>query len=248
MELNYPSKSNGMYILSRYQIDDIATMILLEYMPSVLENARPVDIEALVEDHLYLMIQNQALGFGSSILGITAFEDVEDLPCLDDMYQPIKIGLPAGTILIHSCLLGYQNKARRRYTIAHECSHWILHRTYYSPVNQQYKLRTQRLPYVACRSANIERKQHDLISDSDWEEWQADTLAAALLMPLAPFKLFANRLICKGRRQYLPEKVTSEYIEIVEEIADKFTVSKQAAEIRLKHLGMIKKERSFSYL
>jgi len=240
MELRYPRKSNGMFYINKDQMDDIAAMMLGEYMPSVLEEAQPVDIDALAEDKLFLTIQHKSIGHGGGFLGLTAFEDVKDLPCLDDMFRPIKIDIPAGTVLIHSDLQGYQNRARRRFTVAHECSHWVLHRSYHSPTNQTYSFRTQRPPYIACRAANIERKRYEPKTDSDWEEWQADALASALLMPLRPFRALADRLVCKGGRRHLSDRVDGEYIECVEEVADTFTVSKTAAEIRLKQLGYIR--------
>ena len=35
MQLNYPMKKNGMYLLKKTDFDDIATQVLTEYMPSV---------------------------------------------------------------------------------------------------------------------------------------------------------------------------------------------------------------------
>jgi Zn-dependent peptidase ImmA (M78 family) len=232
-------------------MDDIATMVLQEYMPEVLVYPQPVDIDALVEEHLFLTVKNKALGYNDAVLGVTAFEDVKDVPCLDEMYQPTTIDLEAGTVLIHSCLLGSKNKPRRRFTVAHEGSHWILHRSYHSPLNQKFTFRTQRSPYIACRSANIEKTHYELKTDDDWEEWQADSLASALLMPLNQFHLVAHSVIGKFGKRYLSDKVIRNYIECVEEIADTFVVSRKATEIRLKQLGYIKKEQysyaSFSY-
>lgn len=248
MELHYPQKPNGMFILTSNQIEEIATMVLQEFMPWVLECPQRVDIEQLVADGLYLTIRNQMLGLNNAVLGMTAFEDVTGVPCLDDMYQPIEIDLQGGTIIIHSWLQGYKYRARRRFTIAHEGAHWVLHRSFHSPTNQQFQFRTQRQPYIACRSINIECKRHNLISDEDWEEWQADSLAASLLMPLAPFRQIAERLIHDSGRRFLTEgKVTRDYIEIVEEISDLFLVSKTAAEIRMKQLGLLKKEHELTF-
>ena len=249
MELHYPRKDNGMFILNKNQIDDIATMVHKEYMPQVLEHPQPVDIDALVVDGLFLNLEHKTLGYNDAVLGVTAFHDVDDVPCLDDMFRPITTSMKEGTILIHSWLQGYQNRPRRRFTVAHECSHWILHRTYHSPDNQRFTFRTQRWsPYIACRSANIEKKQHILTTDEDWEEWQADTLAAALLMPFATFNWVAGRLVKNycGKR-YLTDRVNREYIEIVEEVANEFRVSKTAAEIRMKQLGFIQKEQRYAY-
>jgi len=66
-------------------------------------------------------------------------------------------------------------------------------------------------------------------------------------MPLVPFQWAADRLIRNYGKRYLSDKVNREYIEIVEEIADTFRVSKTAAEIRLKQLGFIQKEQGYAF-
>ena len=214
----------------------------------MLEHTQPVDIDTLAVDGLFLNVEHKTLGYDDGVLGVTAFHDVDDIPCLDDMYRPTTTSMKEGTVLIHSWLMGYQNRPRRRFTVAHECSHWILHRSFHSPDNQKFTFRTQKWsPYIACRSSDIEKKYHQLKTDEDWEEWQADTLAAALLMPLVPFRWAAGRLVQKCGRRYLTDKVTREYIEIIEEVADEFKVSKTAAEIRMKQLGFIQKEQRYAF-
>ena len=123
MDLHYPQKSNGLYILSRNQIDDIATMALREYMPAVLEYPQPVDIEKIVEDRLFLTVQSRMLSLSGSILGMTVFEDTQAIPCLDERLCSTQIDLPAGTVLIHTSLFERENVKRRRYTLAHEGAH-----------------------------------------------------------------------------------------------------------------------------
>jgi Zn-dependent peptidase ImmA (M78 family) len=59
-------------------------------------------------------------------------------------------------------------------------------------------------------------------------------------MPLAPFRHEADRVIRKCGRRYLTGQVDREYIEIIEEIAGRFKVSKTAVKIRLKQLGYIR--------
>ena len=91
-------------------------------------------------------------------------------------------------MLIDFSLCGKDCRARRRYTQAHELSHWICHRSYHSPDNRCYEFRKN--SFIACRTENIEsyrRNDFSQRTDSDWEEWQADSLAAALLMPKVTF-------------------------------------------------------------
>ena len=57
MKLNYTMKPNGMYILSGRDFDDIATLVLTEYMPKVLEWPQPVNIDHLATECLPLDTQ-----------------------------------------------------------------------------------------------------------------------------------------------------------------------------------------------
>ena len=239
MELNYAMKTNGLPILSKDDIEELAARVLHSFAPSVLSHPKAVDIDMIAYDNLFLTVKNHRLSSDASILGITVFNDIEERADLNEYCNiDIELPLPAGTIVIDSSLTSYNNQPRRRYTLAHECAHWILHRTYHSPNNQQYKFRKQRLPYIVCRDTSIEIKRYTFTTDSDWLEWQADTLAAALLMPYNTFKAYAQQYIYFDKRRYL-SIVSYEYIEIIEDVANRFKVSKRAAEIRLMNMGLI---------
>ncbi|MCL2587905.1 MAG: hypothetical protein FWD84_00675, partial [Oscillospiraceae bacterium] len=123
------------------------------------------------------------------------------------------------------------------------CSHWVLHRSFYLDGNQEYAFRAL---YIACRAASIGRKHFAPKTDEEWGEWQADALASALLMPLQPFSFIADKMIRKCGRRYLSDRVDCESIEIIEEIAGIFQVSKTATEIRLRQLGYIQREPRYA--
>jgi Zn-dependent peptidase ImmA (M78 family) len=76
-------------------------------------------------------------------------------------------------------------------------------------------------------------------------EWQADTLAAALLMPQKVFTLFAKAVFYKYgvfngyiMVDHCTDKVQAR--DIIKEIAERFHVSYRAAQIRMLHLGLIR--------
>ena len=72
MKLNYTMKSNGMYILCGRDFDDIATLVLTEYMPKVLEWPQPVNIDYLATECLPLDIRHEHISINGSILGMVA--------------------------------------------------------------------------------------------------------------------------------------------------------------------------------
>lgn len=249
MKLNYPMKSNGMYILRGEDFEDIATAILRQHMPYVLEWPRAVDIDHLAQECFYLDIQYQHICYDGSVLGMIAFDDV-NVPVLDRMYQPTKCTLPAGTMVIDYSLIGRENQPRERFTKAHETGHWVCHRSYHSPDNQQFELRTAKTnSYIACRTDNIERSRYNRDkNESDWEEWQADRFAAAILMPKSTFTDYVKTAIRNAgvRRGLLVEgEELYKMYAVIEDVAEKFCVSKRAAKIRMDQLGLIAKRDSY---
>lgn len=241
---NYPMKQNGMYILKKTDFDDIAEMVLKEYMPFVLNEPKAVDIEYLAEECLYLDIKHDNIVPEGKILGLVAFSDTEFKTIgIDDNERVIE--LDEGTILIDYSLIGTENRPRKRFTEAHETSHWICHRSFHSPTNRQYEFRVNG-NFIACRTDNIEqykRKKGYSFSDEDWEEWQADSLAASLLMPKAMFveacrDEFHHERIWKG---YLTPG-TDDFVakKIIAKMARLFDVSYRAAQIRMINLGLIR--------
>lgn len=243
MKLNYTMKSNGMYILSARDFDDIATLTLTEYMPNVLEWPQPVNIDYLATECLYLDIKHEHITINGSILGMIAFSNTE-ITGLDMMYKPTKFQLPEGTMLIDSTLSGFGNRPRERFTKAHETGHWICHRSYHSPDNRPYEFRKAgKNALVACRTDNIERYRYkDRKTDDDWEEWQADHFAAAVLMPVQTFVPYARQAIRHAgisNSRLVAGRNKARAYEAIEEIAERFDVSKRATQIRMKQLGLI---------
>ena len=243
MKLNYTMKANGMYILSGRDFDDIATLVLTEYQPNALEWPQPVNIDHLATECLYHDIKHEHISINGSILGMIAFSDTE-IPGLDILYRPTVFQLSEGTMLIDSSLIGYEQRPRARFTKAHEVGHWICHRSYHSPDNRQYEFRRAGSnAFVACRTDSIERyKYKKQKTNEDWEEWQADHFAAAILMPVQTFEPYARQAIRSAgvTRGYLVKgQNKGQAYEAIEDVAERFTVSKRAAQIRMQQLGLI---------
>ena len=244
MRLYYPMKKNGMYLLKKTDFEDIACQVLTEYMPSVFNYPRPTDIEYLAQECLYLDIKHEYIMPDGKVLGMMAFADVE-FNTIGYEAERRTIELEEGTMLIDMSLIGTENRARKRFTEAHETSHWICHRSFHSPTNRQYDFRMNK-SLIACRTENIERyhkSKYGYVTDEDWEEWQADSLAAALLMPKSTFsEAVGYALRSQGnKRGYLvpgqDEKIAK---RVISEVANVFEVSFRAAQIRMIHLGFIR--------
>lgn len=238
MVLDYPQYSNGMYKLYKRDFDNIALVIMKEYLPGYVDKIGEVDINYLVRECLFLTVRSKNIAADRSVLGLIAFEDAK-VPCYDLSFRPIELDLCAGDILIDMALSGNRNIPRRRFTLAHEASHWILHRSYHSPTNQKYEFRK---PYLKTLSKDIERRFAGFKTENDEEEWQANSLAAALLMPKIPFMEYALTEIQRVFGEdvdCLIDDQSEEYVTAVENIAGVFNVSRKAAEIRLEQFDLL---------
>lgn len=115
---------------------------------------------------------------------------------------------PSGRVIVTNLR---DSAKRRRFTIAHELAHYILHRK-------------EDEPLYAHRDAG----------QSDQQEHEANVFASCILMPKYLVKNAAERLheISWG---YASDA------ELIRYIADEFAVSVDAARIRLSKLGMLNK-------
>ena len=71
MQLNYAQKENGLFLLSRNNIEHIACSVLSEYAPNNLVCPTPLNTIGLLQDYLGLQIKRNHIGsFDSGILGM----------------------------------------------------------------------------------------------------------------------------------------------------------------------------------
>lgn len=160
-------------VLSREDIEQIAGRVLSIYTEAYVPERHlcyQVNPEELA-DVLGLEVDYQILSLDGSILGVTS---------PDEQYVPVYYDgeecyyyLDGNTILIDARLCASpKTVGRKNYTLAHEIAHQILYKAFpdaYGPA--------RRLMCDYRRTPESRRKV------TDWTEWQADALAAALLMP-----------------------------------------------------------------
>lgn len=242
MRLDYPMFANGMYCFKNDDFDDVASLIFRENMPSVLQKPQPVDIDYLAQECYYINVFKAHITLTGDVLGMMVIED-SPVKYYDIMYRPVIEKLEAPTMLIEYNLGGKKNIGRERFTKAHETSHWFCHRSLHSLDKRPYELR--RAPVIACRDTSIERfkySENNTWNELDWEEWQADRLAASLLMPKQSF-IYVSQKIIKNYGIKNGILVNGCNLEAsrnaVSDIADFFVVSRKAAQIRLKQLGLL---------
>ena len=133
--------------------------------------------------------------------------------------------------ILYKCRAAFQIRklcGKRRFTLAHECAHQIL-----------FQMETDKIQ-EACRrkySARTAYSLRELKTREDWNEWQANVLGAAILMPQREIDL-AVAYYAKGRKLISYDGTFAYWDKVaLDRICQQFGVSKTAAVIRLKQLG-----------
>jgi hypothetical protein len=219
-------------ILSRDDIERCAEDVLRDFAGDASANQR-TDIEGFAWRHLGLYVAYTHLSDDGEILGLTAYADtaVE----LRRYLRRDVISVTRNMVLLDERLYPkfgaeYENRELRRFTLAHECAHQILHRT--EPDAVKVSLR--------CVRSRRNYSMRDGKTEKDWLEWQADAMAAALLMPPEYVGMLVHKFA--GERELvsydgafnIPDRLALTHISA------ELRVSKTAAAIRLKHLGYMK--------
>lgn len=223
-------------ILSRADIEWIAADILKRFDQADKSQFPETDIDRLAEQYLKLSVYYRKLSPDGNLLGLTAYDDIEFVLRLENEEEILQLN--ADTVLLEKRFLQrhiprrekQKNALQRRFTLAHECAHQILFRMESAETRESLKQQYSQRKVYDC---------YDLKMKEDWNEWQANTLGAALLMPADVIERYFERyqggtpLFCYGGRYPRREQLA------ISHLTGFFGVSKTALHIRLKALGYI---------
>ena len=212
--------------LSRQRLDELALSALDELVPGCSNAPQPVDLYRLA-DNLGLTVMEGYLSPRGDILGMTVFGQglVEYVtPGLEYRCEVME----EGTVMLMP-----DPSLRQRFTLAHEISHWLLHRQFFGYGKQALR--------CLCREASLFGSLLPKTTE-DWLEWQANSMASCLLMPIPAFcREVYNANPHFSARPYLMEGIESLSCEkTVDHICRTFDVSRSAARIRLRQLGFFR--------
>ena len=164
-----------MAYLSRDDIEKIAEDVICQYKALYLPERRMCYMVEATElaEMLGYRIEYVYITRDGSILGQTSSGRIWT-EIFDDNMNKMFFELDGSTILVDKRLLSNPKLAgRKNFTIAHEIAHQIINRQY----PEMYE--TQNRTFCDYRRSVKPRKKI-----VDWYEWQADALAAALLLPV----------------------------------------------------------------
>lgn len=223
--------------LSRNDIEQIAERILVQYrkLPEVQKKKMyRVDPELLLTKVLGLNIEYGHLSIDGSILGLTSFEEVE-VEVFDYTDMETFISLDGNTVIIEEDLHNDSTQIGRfNFTLMHEGGHQIFKRLF----PNEYGCKKPNASPVHYHTYNSEKNK----PIKDWEEWQANTLAAAILLPkdLIDYGMFLFGL---GKKIKCLNRITNfETYQKFSALADFLGASKSALAIRMKQLNLLEKE------
>lgn len=212
--------------ISKEQLEEKARCLILSWQPHLLEaDTEPVDIDSFAEFELAATIDYGCLSPDGKVLGMSTFQD------LDRQLRPVAslkvdIHYPANTIVIDHDALASSPEGRRRFTVAHECAHLLLHKRYFYRDPEMKSPNT-----IAYRPFTVATEEKQEVT-FDRFEWQANYLGAAILMP-APAFTAAYRKRVSGDWHDLTG--TRKRV-VINELAERFDVSREAVAIRICNL------------
>lgn len=219
-----------MVTLSRNDIERIAQRVIRAYrkLPRF-QDKRIYNIspQILLEDLLKLRIDYGHLSLDRMTLGATIPRVAGEVEIYNACDEAEIYLLDGRTVLIEQDLRDdASQKGRHNMTQAHEAGHHILEWLFPG----EYSNSSKKLRF--CKE-----KEKPVITD--WEEWQVDTLASAILMPE---DLVRQALFIFGYEERIPIinriHAKKDY-EKFSMIADFLGVSKQALSIRLSQLDLV---------
>lgn len=127
-------------------------------------------------------------------------------------------------------------------TIVHECVHWDKHRK----ALELERLYNSSATKIKCQV--VGGIKDDERNATDWMEWQANSLAPRIQMPLGMFKTKAFELIKEYRRKLNSDELIDVMEPVIDELATFFCVSRLAAKIRMIDAGYEEAIGTFTYI
>ena len=186
-------------ILSHKEIEEIAAAVTKDFNEFFFgpdtdgrRLPRGTPIDQFAREYLGLNVSFAYLSEDGSICGLTAYTDTEYI--VEDRGFQRKIPLHRNEVLMDRNFIEPSQIrklcGKRRFTLAHECAHQIL-----------FQMETDKIR-EACRrkySARTAYSLRELKTREDWNEWQANVLGAAILMPQREIDL-AVAYYARGRK------------------------------------------------
>ena len=235
----YFSKEFVPYVSAK-NMDSIAEDILEQYYPEMLQAPMALPIYDFA-GNIGVEVEEGTLSSDGSIFGEMVFKD--SLVTFFDGDQEKERTVKAGTALVDPQVKGLRNQGSFNNTIIHECVHWLLHRTH----NEYKSLLGAKDTKISSR-LNRSAIKEDKWSTYDWMEWQANGIAARILMPRKTTKMMVQELFLKYSLVFDEDERITMFEQVIDDLAQFFQVSRWAVKIRMMQLGYTEFEGIYKYV
>ena len=225
--------------ISRAEAEELCDGLIQQYVGDATAVPSWVDIDAFARDFLKCTILYESIAEeDKDIIGFTG--DGKRSIIVIKNGNPKAVIYPRNTIVLDKYLLNPNEQCHRRFVLGHEVGHIIANRIDpESPACFHHCMDRERTEYTI----------QDLKERYSIVEWQANMIAASLLMPRYIMKNALNRfnggrrLPIYGEHIFHPREKT-----ILEKMAKSLQVSYTALIIRLKELDMLNKHDVSEYI
>ena len=225
-----------MRIFSYDEIDELGEDLIRQYLGADAERTCCVDIEGFATEYLKLPLLYRSF----------AEQDTDKIGFIADGITPLRIHedgtsclcvFPKGTIVIERSLRRENESGRRRFTISHECAHYLMDKT---------------IPAAAFhREFDGERDYtpEDFRNLFSFHETLIDRMGAALLMPRFMVRNVVAMHGCAGGIPVFGDRVmrTTDKLRI-KQMANTMGVSFSAFLIRLRELGYLSRRPLYEFI
>ncbi len=207
--------------------DTVAENFLNKHCKRALKTAMPLPVEEIVRD---LGMQLFFAPLDDNIFGKTYFETSTVTVYSDTAFLKTEEKIIApGTMLVNPNTFFMYNIGTMNNTIIHECVHWERHKMFF----ELMRLLSHECHSISCKIIEIYGKDKTKSTPLDWIEWQANTLAPKILMPVSTTKKFIQDRLY-NLRQSMPANTREAevMVQAIQDTADFFQVSRIAAKLR----------------
>lgn len=219
-------------------LDEMAYSFLKKYYPKALLEPMKIDTTELAHS-MGLTVITKNITTDGSIFGQLYFEDCNAI-FYDDNGTSVQEKIPQNTIVLDPCIFYLRDVGSVNHTIVHECVHKEYHYKKYlfeSIYDEAYS-------NIDCGIEGTTKRS----SDESYMEWQANSLAAHILMPENTFKQQASKFLKEVRKSSGKFDLIDVLPEVIDNLADFFGVSRISAKIRLIEVGYDEAIGIYDYL
>ena len=227
--------------IRKNDLENEAERFLRKYYPEALVQPTAVDPSELAR-RMELTVIAHRISKDTSIFGQIYFSEADAVLYDKDSDTEKLERVRPGTIIVDPEVAFQRNLGAFNNTIVHECVHWDLHKKAFA-LEQLYN---ESISQIKCKVVGgIAGFSNEA---THWMEWQANSLAPRIQMPLKMFTRKASEIINRFRKETGQQELCYIIQPVIEELAVFFNVSRLAAKLRMIDAGFEEARGAFIYI